>query len=79
MQLSDEALHLRNPEILSELQILVAEDNATNQRLIQQLLISAKCKAQNITIVGDGKQALEAAKIKHFDLILMDLMVSRKV
>lgn len=51
--------------------ILVAEDNKTNQIVIQSLLNTLK---QTTTIVADGKQALTAycAQPKHYDLIFMD-------
>jgi CheY-like chemotaxis protein len=56
--------------------VLVAEDNPTNQMLIQTLL--GKHGLQ-VTLAGDGRQALEAIKALHpvapFDLVLMDLQM----
>ncbi|ARN74764.1 hybrid sensor histidine kinase/response regulator [Oceanicoccus sagamiensis] len=51
--------------------ILVAEDNSTNQLVIQSLLSSL---GQAITLVDDGEQALKeyTDKPNHYDLILMD-------
>lgn len=49
--------------------ILLAEDNLTNQRLVQLILES---KGYQLTIVSDGQQALEAIKTQSFDLIFMD-------
>lgn len=51
--------------------ILIAEDLRTNQRVIQGFL--EKLGFQNITIVEDGKETLEAVGKKHFDIIMMDL------
>ena len=56
--------------------VLVAEDNPTNQMVIQTLL--GKHGLQ-VTLAGDGRQALEAIKALHpvapFDLVLMDLQM----
>jgi len=51
-------------------QILVAEDNRTNQNVIQRMLHSV---GHEVTIVEDGEQALEALEREPFDLVLMDL------
>lgn len=50
--------------------ILVAEDNKVNQMAMEALLenIGYGCE-----LVDDGSQAVEAAKQKHYDLILMDV------
>lgn len=56
-----------------DLQILVAEDNKLNQIVIEKLLRSIGY--QNITIVENGKKALEAMETVNFDIILMDVMV----
>jgi two-component system, sensor histidine kinase RpfC len=50
--------------------ILVAEDNRTNQRVIERMLRSV---GHEVTIVGDGEQALDALENDPFDLVLMDL------
>lgn len=50
--------------------ILVAEDNRTNQRVIERMLRSV---GHEVTIVGDGEKALEALEDKTFDIVLMDL------
>jgi len=55
------------------LRILLAEDNAVNQRLAQRLL---EKRGHEVSIVGDGRQALEAARLAPpFDLILMDVQM----
>jgi signal transduction histidine kinase/CheY-like chemotaxis protein len=50
--------------------ILVAEDNPTNQMLIELLLNELKIK---VTIANDGLQAQEMFKKDHFDMVLMDI------
>lgn len=52
--------------------ILCADDNEDNRQLVAYLV--AKTGA-NLTLVEDGKQALEAVKSTRFDLILMDMQM----
>ena len=51
-------------------QILVAEDNPVNQKLVVFMLEKL---GYSITLAHDGLQAVEAAKHTQFDLIFMDL------
>lgn len=50
--------------------ILVAEDNVVNQKLIQKVI---QRTGANVTLVCDGRQAVDSAIQQEFDLILMDL------
>jgi two-component system sensor histidine kinase RpfC len=50
--------------------ILVAEDNAVNQRVIVGILERAGHK---VRLVGDGEQALDVLENERFDIIIMDL------
>ena len=59
-------------ELRPGLRILVAEDNPSNQRIIDYFLRPIEA---DVTIVGDGQQALEALSISPFDLVLMDLQM----
>jgi CheY-like chemotaxis protein len=59
-------------ESLNPLAILVAEDNAVNQRLIKRMLEKMGHAAE---VVATGKGALEAWEKNRFDLILMDLQM----
>ncbi|HEY2686039.1 MAG TPA: response regulator [Steroidobacteraceae bacterium] len=54
------------------LNILVAEDNAVNQLLMKRLLHK---RGHQVTIVGDGRGAVNAAAQKQFDLVLMDVQM----
>ena len=54
----------------SQTKILVAEDNATNQIVVGKIL--DKLGFASVTIVENGKAALDAWKDGEFDLILMD-------
>ncbi len=51
------------------LRILMAEDNAINQRVAQLIL---KRSGFDIDLVADGGEALDAHRTKPYDLILMD-------
>ena len=54
------------------LQILLAEDNEVNQKLMVHLL---EKHGHSVTVARDGAQALEAAKRQKFDLTLMDVQM----
>jgi signal transduction histidine kinase/CheY-like chemotaxis protein len=52
--------------------ILAAEDNLTNQRVLQALLAPLGVE---LVMVGDGREAVEAWRAQDFDLILMDIQM----
>lgn len=54
--------------------VLVAEDNAVNQRLIERMLTR---QGHSVRIVADGEQAVEAAAAERFDIILMDVQMPK--
>jgi len=54
------------------LSILLAEDNAVNQRLAVGVL---EKRGHKVTIAGNGKEALDALENRRFDLILMDIQM----
>jgi two-component system sensor histidine kinase/response regulator len=54
------------------LRILVAEDNAVNQRLIVRLL---EKRGHTVVLAGNGREALEALKKERYDLVLMDIQM----
>jgi two-component system sensor histidine kinase RpfC len=51
-------------------QILVAEDNAVNQRVIVGILERA---GHRVRLVSDGEQALDVLENERFDVVIMDL------
>ena len=55
---------------LDRARILVVEDNAVNQAIFTAMLDKAGCAAD---VVGDGNAAIEAVKLQHYDLVLMDV------
>ena len=52
------------------LRILVAEDSRTNQKLAARLL---ERQGHDVTLVNNGKEAVEAIRRGLFDLVLMDV------
>jgi PAS domain S-box-containing protein len=56
----------------SPAEILVAEDDASNKMLIQHLLGK---QGHAVVCVSNGREALEALTVQHFDLILMDVQM----
>lgn len=54
------------------LKILVAEDNLINQLIIKNFLNSLN---QNVTLVNDGAEAIEAYQKDSFDMVLMDVQM----
>lgn len=52
------------------IKVLLAEDNMINQQLIQAIFSKL---GHNITVVGDGEEAVEYVENNEFDVILMDV------
>ena len=69
---TENANDLEFPESLRQLNILLAEDNAVNQRVVSGLL---KRRTHNVVIAATGLQALQALERHTFDLILMDIQM----
>jgi CheY-like chemotaxis protein len=67
--------------------VLVAEDNTINQRVIKRLLekisknhfiiVLMDKDIKSVDIVEDGVGAVEACAKKKYDLVLMDIMVTK--
>lgn len=55
---------------LKHLDILVGEDNPTNQKVILKTLEYGK---HNVTVVENGEDALDALEEKEFDLMILDM------
>jgi PAS domain S-box-containing protein len=60
----------RDPETV--LRVLVAEDNAVNQRLAVRML---EKRGHRVTVAGNGREALDALAKDTFDLVLMDVQM----
>jgi signal transduction histidine kinase/CheY-like chemotaxis protein len=56
------------------LEVLVAEDNAVNQRLVK---LNLEGWGHRVTVAGDGIEAVETFDGREFDLVLMDLQMPR--
>jgi signal transduction histidine kinase/DNA-binding response OmpR family regulator len=67
------ARHLeRGPAPARCLNVLLAEDNATNQMLARILL---EKDGHSVVVAGDGKEALASLERYPFDLVLMDMQM----
>lgn len=58
--------------LVPPLRILVAEDNAVNQKLITRML---ERYGHSVAVAGDGRRALAAWRRERFDLVLMDIQM----
>ena len=63
-----------NPEALSGVRILVAEDDAFNQKVITQVLENFGAR---VVLANNGLEALAALEQDRFDVVLMDLHMPR--
>ena len=69
--------HLQSPAATpaapsEQLRILVAEDNAINQRFVESLLRKA---GHIVTVVENGHQAVSAVRDADYDVVLMDVQM----
>jgi signal transduction histidine kinase/CheY-like chemotaxis protein len=55
------------------LRVLLAEDNVTNQLIIDKML--RRLGQSNVTTVSDGQLAVDACRTTYFDVIFMDIMM----
>jgi TMAO reductase system sensor TorS len=67
-----ETRRLPDQHALHILQVLLVEDNAVNQRVILRLL---EKHGHQVTIAGNGVQALQALIQADFDIVLMDVQM----
>ena len=54
------------------LRILVAEDNVVNQKLVAEVL---KRRGHQVSVVGNGREAVDAVNESTFDVVLMDVQM----
>jgi signal transduction histidine kinase/CheY-like chemotaxis protein len=52
--------------------VLLAEDNPVNQRVAVELLTA---RGHHVTLVGNGRAAVEAVEQEQFDVVLMDIQM----
>jgi signal transduction histidine kinase len=69
---SDDLTPVPKRQKVGHYNILVAEDNLTNQKVVERMLVSLGC---SFKIVSDGQEAVEAVSKQRFDAILMDLFM----
>jgi CheY-like chemotaxis protein len=70
MVTSDSLQEARDPQVV--FRVLVAEDNAVNQRLAVRML---EKRGHLVTVAGNGREALDALAIDRFDLVFMDVQM----
>ena len=66
------AAEMAEPEELPGLQVLLAEDHPTNQRVVRLIL---EAVGVELTVVDNGALALEAFARQRFDIVLMDMQM----
>jgi CheY-like chemotaxis protein len=54
------------------MRVLLAEDNAVNQRLAVRLL---EKRGHRVAVAGNGREALDALEKEKFDLVFMDVQM----
>jgi PAS domain S-box-containing protein len=59
-------------ESSASLRVLLAEDNAVNQRLAVRLL---EKRGHRVAVAGNGREALDALEKEKFDLVFMDVQM----
>lgn len=57
-------------ETVSTKHVLLAEDDEINQEIVRTLV--ADIDGLELTVAGDGREALEAAMMQRFDLLIVD-------
>lgn len=75
---TEKLLHTKKPDALPDLRhlnILLAEDNVTNQLVVTQMLASMGAK---FSVASDGVEALEMFENGDFDAVLLDIEMPRK-
>ena len=69
----DEAARRTKPLIGCDIRLLIAEDNLVNQKILTRIL--KKIGVTNITVVDNGKKALDECKSNEYDVVLLDMQM----
>tara|TARA_R110000824_G_scaffold195149_1_gene377825 strand:- start:1502 stop:4024 length:2523 start_codon:yes stop_codon:yes gene_type:complete len=70
MQHQSEAQDETQPDKVSSVRVLIAEDNRTNQMVLETILANA---GHDVTIVADGEKALEELEKGTFEIVFLDV------
>ncbi|MGC9369048.1 MAG: response regulator [Paracoccaceae bacterium] len=68
--MSNEAHALPEGAALSQKRVLLAEDDEINQEIVRALV--ADIDGLQLTVAADGREAMEAAMTRKFDLLIVD-------
>ncbi len=66
------AVHAAKAADRSSLEILVAEDNAINQRVLVSML---ERRGHSVAVATNGREVLDLLESRHFDIVLMDVQM----
>lgn len=67
-----DAADISNQAAAQSLRVLVAEDNAVNQQVVQLMLLQA---GHRCDLVGNGLEAVAAVQARPYDLVIMDIQM----
>jgi PleD family two-component response regulator len=62
-----------NIVLYQELRVLIAEDNAINQKVLMRIL--SRLGINNVVVVDDGQKAVDREAAEPFDVVLMDMQM----
>jgi CheY-like chemotaxis protein len=70
--LAQKQQRLKSATKVDDLRILLAEDNAVNQKVAIRMLESAGC---SVTLAQNGQEAVDLVQKQEFDVVLMDIQM----
>ncbi|WP_373490026.1 response regulator [Parasphingorhabdus sp.] len=65
-----ESNDIHQPPRMAPVQVLIADDNRTNQMVLETILANA---GHEVTVVTDGEKALDALERESFDIVFLDV------
>lgn len=72
LELKSQELELLDPSLFENYQILIAEDNFVNQRVLQYMLETLGLKSE---VASNGVEVIEIMEKKQVDIVLMDVQM----